>query len=149
MGAGLSSAPIASAGPYCDFFDVAGLCDVRDAIRACSEYPEACDQYSPPPTQQPYEGSGVSATPERDYRFLQAIGSLGSSYTDWPQFLSGMEPVLVGHQVCSALDRGGDPFAPILQAAGDSQYSRYYGNIFAGYAVQHLCPEHTGAVGSV
>lgn len=55
LGAGLSLAPTASAGPFCDFFDMAGLCDVRDAIKACSAYPEACEQYSPP-TRQPYEG---------------------------------------------------------------------------------------------
>ncbi|PRC43988.1 hypothetical protein C6A85_000000102530 [Mycobacterium sp. ITM-2017-0098] len=91
----------------------------------------------------------ASATPEQEYRFLQSIGSLGSSYASWPQFLSGVEPVPVGHQVCSALDRGGDPLTPVLQAAGDSMYSDYYATIFAGYAVHHLCPEHTGAVGSV
>ena len=91
----------------------------------------------------------ASATPEHEYHFLQAISSLGSSYASWPQFLSGMDPVPVGHQVCSALDRGGDPLTPVLRAAGDSEYSSYYANIFAGYAVQHLCSEHTGAVGSV
>lgn len=149
LGAGISMAPTAAAGPYCDFFDVAGLCDVRDALRECSEYPEACEQYSPLPAQRPYEGVAASSTPELDYRFLQAVGSLGSSYTGWPQFLSGMEPVPVAHQVCFALDRGGDPFVPILQAAGNSEYSDYYANIFAGYAIQYLCPEHNGAVGSV
>ena len=91
----------------------------------------------------------ASATPEDEYYFLQAIGSLGSSYASWPQFLSGIEPVPTGYQVCSALDRGGDPLAPVLQAAGDSNYSDYYATIFAGYAVHHLCPEHTDAVGSV
>jgi hypothetical protein len=91
----------------------------------------------------------ASATPAEEYRFLQAIGSLGSDYASWPQFLSGMEPVPVGHQVCSALDRGGDPIAPVLQAAGDSRNSEYYATIFAGYAVQHLCPQHAGAIGSV
>lgn len=91
----------------------------------------------------------ASATPEEEYHFLQAIGSLGSSYAGWPQFLSGIEPVPVGYQVCSALDRGGDPLTPVVQAAGDSKYSDYYATIFAGYAVQYLCPEHTGAVGSV
>ena len=55
----------------------------------------------------------------------------------------------VGYQVCSALDRGGDPLTPVLQAAGNSNYSDYYATIFAGYAIQYLCPEHTGAVGSV
>jgi hypothetical protein len=91
----------------------------------------------------------ASATPEQEYRFLQAIGSLGSSYASWPQFLSGLEPVPVGYQVCAALDRGGDPLTPVLEAAGDSRYSDYYATIFAGYAVHHLCPVHTGAVGSV
>ncbi|KUI17409.1 hypothetical protein AU191_08870 [Mycolicibacterium acapulense] len=91
----------------------------------------------------------ASATPEDEYQFLQAIGSLGSSYAGWPQFLSGMEPVPVGYRVCSALDRGGDPLTPVIQAAGSSKYSDYYATIFAGYAVQHLCPEHRGAVGSV
>lgn len=91
----------------------------------------------------------ASATPEQEYRFLQAISSLGSSYGGWPQFLSGIEPVPVGHQVCSALNRGGDPLTPVLRAAGNSKYSGYYANIFAGYAVHHLCPEHTGAVGPV
>lgn len=47
-GVGLCLAPTASAGPFCDFFDVAGVCDVRDAIKACSEYPQACEQYSTP-----------------------------------------------------------------------------------------------------
>ncbi|MEH3141774.1 MAG: hypothetical protein PGN37_16665 [Mycobacterium kyogaense] len=56
LGAALSFAPAASAGPFCSFFDVAGLCDVRDAIKACSDYPSACEQYSPPPSQQPYGG---------------------------------------------------------------------------------------------
>lgn len=95
------------------------------------------------------DASPASATPEDEYQFLQAIGSLGSSYASWPQFLSGIEPVPVGYQVCSALDRGGDPLAPVLRAAGESKHSEYYATIFAGYAVQHLCPEHTGAVGSV
>jgi hypothetical protein len=45
---GLSVAPAASAGPYCDFFDVAGLCDVRDAVKACDAYPQACAEYTPP-----------------------------------------------------------------------------------------------------
>lgn len=126
--------------------------ELNRALRECSEYPEACEQYSPPPAQRPYEGVTASPTPELDYRFLQAVGSLGSSYTAytaWPQFLSGMEPVPVAHKVCFALDRGGDPFVPILQAAGNSEYSDYYANILAGYAIQHLCPEHTGAVGAV
>ena len=91
----------------------------------------------------------ASATPEEEYHFLQAIGSLGSDYGGWPQFLSGIEPVPVGYRVCSALDRGGDPLTPVVQAAGDSKYSDYYATIFAGYAVSYLCPEHTGAVGSV
>jgi len=52
-GAGVALASPASAGPFCDFFDVAGLCDVRDAIKACSDYPQACDQYSPPSAQPP------------------------------------------------------------------------------------------------
>ncbi|WP_082961747.1 DUF732 domain-containing protein [Mycobacterium sp. 852002-51152_SCH6134967] len=67
----------------------------------------------------------ASATPEDEYQFLQAIGSLGSSYASWPHFLSGMEPVTVGHQVCAALDRGGDPLTPVLQAAGNSPYPDY------------------------
>ena len=50
-GAGVALASPASAGPFCDFFDVAGLCDVRDAIKACSDYPQACEQYSPPSVQ--------------------------------------------------------------------------------------------------
>lgn len=91
----------------------------------------------------------AAATPEAEYRFLQSIASLGSSYSDWPQFLRGIEPVPVGYQVCAALDRGGDPLMPVLQAAGDSEHSSYYANIFAGYAIQHLCPQHSGAVGSV
>lgn len=91
----------------------------------------------------------AAATPEAEYRFLQSLASLGSDYSNWPQFLGGIDPVPVGYQVCSALDRGGDPLTPVLQAAGDSEYSSYYANIFAGYAIQHLCPEHTGAVGSV
>lgn len=45
---GLSVAPAASAGPFCDFFDVAGLCDVRDAVKACDAYPQACAEYTPP-----------------------------------------------------------------------------------------------------
>jgi hypothetical protein len=49
-GAGLVVAPVASAGPYCDVFDVFGLCDVRDALKACDADPEACKQYSPPPS---------------------------------------------------------------------------------------------------
>lgn len=93
--------------------------------------------------------SPATATPEQEYNFLQAIGSLGSSYTGWPAFLSGMDPVAVGHQVCSTLDGDGNPLTPVLQAAGSAEYSSYYANIFAGYAVNHLCPEHTGAVGSV
>lgn len=93
--------------------------------------------------------ASASASPEQEYRFLQAISSLGSSYASWPQFLSGIEPVSVGRQVCSTLDGGGDPIMPVLDAAGDSEYSGYYANIFAGYAVHHLCPEHSGAVGSV
>jgi hypothetical protein len=91
----------------------------------------------------------ASATPQGEYQFLQALGSLGSDYAYWPQFLSGIEPVPVGYQVCSALDRGGDPSAPVLQAAGNTDYSDYYATIFAGYAVQYLCPEHVGAVGSL
>lgn len=91
----------------------------------------------------------ASAAPEAEYRFLQSIASLGSSYSGWPQFLSGIDPVPVGYQVCSTLNRGGNPVAPVLRAAGESKYSDYYATIFAGYAVQHLCPEHTGAVGSV
>lgn len=55
FGIGLSFSPPASAGPFCDFFDVAGLCDVRDAIKACSDYPQACERYSTP-TREPYEG---------------------------------------------------------------------------------------------
>jgi hypothetical protein len=47
-GAGLPLAPAASAGPYCDFFDLAGLCDVRDALKACDAYPDACAEYAPP-----------------------------------------------------------------------------------------------------
>lgn len=46
--AGLSLAPAASAGPFCDFFDVAGLCEVRDAVKACDAYPQACAEYTPP-----------------------------------------------------------------------------------------------------
>lgn len=57
-GTGLNVAPPASAGPFCDFFDVAGLCDVRDAIKACSDYPDECQQYSPPATRQPSGGYG-------------------------------------------------------------------------------------------
>jgi hypothetical protein len=91
----------------------------------------------------------ASATPQEEYQFPQAIGSLGSSYASWPDFLSEMQPVPVAHQVCSTLNRGGDPLAPVLQAAGDSKHADYYATIFAGYAVHHLCPEHTGAVGSV
>jgi hypothetical protein len=91
----------------------------------------------------------ASAAPDDEYQFLQAIGSLGSDYAGWPQFLSGIEPVPVGYEVCSTLDRGGDPLTPVLRAAGDSAYSDYYASIFAGYAIQHLCPEHTGAIGSV
>lgn len=91
----------------------------------------------------------ASATPEQEYSFLQSISSLGSSYADWPQFLSGIDPVPVGYQVCSTLNRGGDPLTPVLHAAGVSDYSGYYANIFAGYAIHHLCPEHSGAVGSV
>lgn len=91
----------------------------------------------------------ASATPDQEYQFLQAISSLGSDYASWPHFLSGIEPVPVGYQVCSALDRGGDPLRPVLQAAGNSNYSDYYATIFAGYAVQYLCPKHTGAIGSV
>ncbi|WP_277242826.1 hypothetical protein [Mycolicibacterium obuense] len=60
FGAGLSLAPVASAGPYCDFFDIAGLCDVRDAVKACSDYPDACQQYftpeSTPAPTWPHEG---------------------------------------------------------------------------------------------
>jgi hypothetical protein len=51
-GAGLGVTPVASAGPYCDFFDLAGLCDVRDALKACEAYPEACEEYSPPPNSR-------------------------------------------------------------------------------------------------
>ncbi|MCT7659142.1 DUF732 domain-containing protein [Mycobacterium deserti] len=91
----------------------------------------------------------ASANPEQEYEFLQALGSLGSDYASWPEFLSGIEPVPVGYQVCSALDRGGEPLAPVLQAAGNSPYPDYYAAIFAGYAVGHLCPEHTGKVGPV
>ncbi|MBU8820982.1 hypothetical protein [Mycolicibacterium goodii] len=67
LGAGLSLAPTASAGPYCDFFDVFGICDVRDAVKLCNEYPQECEEYfdesTPtrqysPPTQQPYYGDG-------------------------------------------------------------------------------------------
>lgn len=50
-GAGVSLAPTASAGPYCDFFDLAGLCDIRDAVKACNEAPEVCEQYSEEPSQ--------------------------------------------------------------------------------------------------
>lgn len=49
-GLGVTPAPVAKAGPYCDFFDIAGLCDVRDALKACNADPEACSQYTPPPT---------------------------------------------------------------------------------------------------
>lgn len=55
---GLSVAPAASAGPFCDFFDVAGLCDVRDAIKACDAAPKACADYTPPtvsPPTRPYK----------------------------------------------------------------------------------------------
>jgi hypothetical protein len=54
---GLVTAPAASAGPFCDFFDVAGLCDVRDAIKACDAYPQACAEYAPStvsPSPRPY-----------------------------------------------------------------------------------------------
>ncbi len=91
----------------------------------------------------------ASATPEDEYRFLQAIASMNGSYSSWPRFLSGMQPVPVALQACAALDRGGDPLAPVLEAAGPSDYSHYYATIFVGYAIQHLCPEHTGAVGPV
>ncbi len=50
-GAGVSLAPTASAGPYCDFFDVFGVCDVRDAVKACWDAPEVCEQYSEEPSQ--------------------------------------------------------------------------------------------------
>lgn len=49
--AGLSVAPTAPAGPYCDFFDIAGLCDVRDAVKACSDAPEVCEQYYQDPSR--------------------------------------------------------------------------------------------------
>lgn len=52
---GLSVAPAASAGPYCDFFDLAGLCDVRDALEACDASPQACAEYTPPTSSpRPY-----------------------------------------------------------------------------------------------
>lgn len=47
----LTLAPVASAGPYCDFFDIAGLCDVRDAVKACWDAPEVCEQYSQDPSK--------------------------------------------------------------------------------------------------
>jgi hypothetical protein len=48
---GLSVAPAVAAGPYCDFFDIAGLCDVRDAVSVCWDAPEVCEQYSQDPSQ--------------------------------------------------------------------------------------------------
>ncbi len=42
--AGFGVAPAASAVPYCDFLDIAGLCDVRDAVKACNAYPEECER---------------------------------------------------------------------------------------------------------
>jgi len=52
------TAPAASAGPYCDFFDAFGVCDVRDALKACNAAPEACQQYTPPPTTRYTHPSG-------------------------------------------------------------------------------------------
>lgn len=37
--------------PYCDFFDIAGLCDVRDALKACQAYPQECERYSQDPSR--------------------------------------------------------------------------------------------------
>lgn len=50
---GLGVAPAASAGPFCSFFDVAGLCDVRDAFEACDADPQACANYTPPAVSSP------------------------------------------------------------------------------------------------
>jgi hypothetical protein len=50
--AGLSLAPAASAGPFCSAIDIF-LGPMCEAYQECSNNPDACEQYAPPPSTEP------------------------------------------------------------------------------------------------
>jgi Protein of unknown function (DUF732) len=128
------------------------------------EYGSGSHGYGQSNTRTPAD-VGFSAS---EQAFLNSVATVNGvhGYTSGPMFFDAIDDGAVskqqqdralvqrGYQLCTALDDGLDSSSArqrVLEPLNDYSTDNfdYCGEIFIGYATDHLCPEHSDKTGSV